>query len=75
MLLFYPMFSCMMLCGTFARKSLKMVRFLSSTNTTLGHEKENLVQFVANEFLGVVPQLKHGMDRPLDRNALGSVIC
>jgi hypothetical protein len=54
----------MMLCGTFERKSLKTVRFLCRTDTTLGHEKENLVQFVANEFSGTVPQLKHGMDRP-----------
>ena len=48
----------MMLCGTFEHKSFKMGGFLGSTNTTLGHEKENLVQFVANEFSGTVPQLK-----------------
>jgi hypothetical protein len=40
----------MMLCRTFECKSLKKVRFLNTANTNLGHEKENLVQFAANEF-------------------------
>jgi hypothetical protein len=41
-----------MLRGTFRRKSLKAARFLRRANATLGHEKENVVQFVANEFFG-----------------------
>jgi len=40
----------MTLRGTFRRKSLKTVRFLKRANTTLGHEKENVVQFAGNEF-------------------------
>jgi hypothetical protein len=43
----------MMLRGTFERKSLKKVRFLNKAHTTLGHEKENVVQFAANEFFGL----------------------
>jgi len=43
----------MTLRGTFRRKSLKTVRFLHRANTTLGHEKENVVQFPVNEFFGL----------------------
>jgi hypothetical protein len=43
----------MTLCGTFERKSLKNLRFLSRTNTTLGHEKENVVQFLQMSFFGL----------------------
>jgi len=45
--------SCLMLRGTFRRKSLQTVRFLNRAHTTLGHEKERVVQFAANEFFGL----------------------